>query len=128
MRAAFGGTPRESIVYLNHPVAFDARRAIELLSPHGLRPPHFRDYVGAMVDSSGPTRTTRLSSPLEPHDGLLPNGTCCCGDKVAAQQPPMSWTTRDIPDQDGRVAVITGANGGLGLETAPALAAAGPTW
>ena len=50
VRAAFGGTPRESIVYLNHPVAFDARRAIELLSPHGLRPPHFRDYVGAMVE------------------------------------------------------------------------------
>jgi thioester reductase-like protein len=50
VRAAFGGTPRESVVYLNHPVAFDARRAIELLSPHGLRPPHFRDYVGAMVE------------------------------------------------------------------------------
>ena len=49
VRTAFGGTPRESIVYLNHPVSFDARRAIELLSPHGLRPPHFRDYVGAMV-------------------------------------------------------------------------------
>lgn len=37
----------------------------------------------------------------------------------------MSWTTRDIPDQSGRVAVVTGANGGLGLETAMALAGAG---
>jgi NAD(P)-dependent dehydrogenase (short-subunit alcohol dehydrogenase family) len=37
----------------------------------------------------------------------------------------MSWTTRDIPDQTGRVAVVTGANGGLGLETARALAMAG---
>jgi thioester reductase-like protein len=50
VRVAFGGTPRESVVYLNHPVAFDARRAIELLTPHGLGPPHFGDYVGPMVE------------------------------------------------------------------------------
>lgn len=37
----------------------------------------------------------------------------------------MSWSTKDIPDLKGRVAVVTGANGGLGLETARALAAAG---
>jgi NAD(P)-dependent dehydrogenase (short-subunit alcohol dehydrogenase family) len=37
----------------------------------------------------------------------------------------MSWTTHDIPDQTGRVAVVTGANGGLGLETTRALAMAG---
>ena len=33
------------------------------------------------------------------------------------------WTTADIPDQTGRTAVITGANTGLGYETAAALAA-----
>ena len=37
----------------------------------------------------------------------------------------MGWTAADIPDQTGRTAVVTGANGGLGLETARALAGAG---
>ncbi|MDQ3474819.1 MAG: oxidoreductase [Actinomycetota bacterium] len=37
----------------------------------------------------------------------------------------MSWTSRDIPDQSDRVAVITGANGGLGLEMARELARKG---
>lgn len=35
------------------------------------------------------------------------------------------WTTADIPDQTGRLAVVTGANSGLGFEIASALAAAG---
>ncbi len=35
------------------------------------------------------------------------------------------WTIADIPDQTGRTAVITGANTGLGFETAKALAAKG---
>jgi NAD(P)-dependent dehydrogenase (short-subunit alcohol dehydrogenase family) len=39
----------------------------------------------------------------------------------------MSWSATDIPDQAGRTAVVTGANGGLGLATARALAAAGAT-
>jgi NAD(P)-dependent dehydrogenase (short-subunit alcohol dehydrogenase family) len=35
------------------------------------------------------------------------------------------WTAEDIPDQAGRTAVVTGANSGLGLAAARALAAAG---
>lgn len=35
------------------------------------------------------------------------------------------WTTEDIPSQSGRRVVTTGATGGLGYETALALAAAG---
>lgn len=35
------------------------------------------------------------------------------------------WTTAKIPDQSGRTAIVTGANTGLGLETAKALAAKG---
>jgi len=37
----------------------------------------------------------------------------------------MAWTEKDIPDLSGRTAVVTGANGGLGLATATALAGAG---
>ncbi|MGX9426988.1 MULTISPECIES: SDR family oxidoreductase [Bradyrhizobium] len=37
------------------------------------------------------------------------------------------WSTADIPPQTGKTAVITGATGGLGYETALALAGAGAT-
>lgn len=37
----------------------------------------------------------------------------------------VTWNTSDIPNLEGRTAVVTGANGGLGLETAKALAGAG---
>jgi NAD(P)-dependent dehydrogenase (short-subunit alcohol dehydrogenase family) len=39
----------------------------------------------------------------------------------------VSWRVADIPDLTGKTAVVTGANGGLGLETARALAGAGAT-
>ena len=37
----------------------------------------------------------------------------------------MAWSAADIPGQHGRIAVVTGANGGLGLETVRQLAAKG---
>jgi NAD(P)-dependent dehydrogenase (short-subunit alcohol dehydrogenase family) len=35
------------------------------------------------------------------------------------------WTVADVPDQSGRVAVVTGASGGVGLQTASVLARRG---
>lgn len=40
---------------------------------------------------------------------------------------PQRWTADAMPSQQGRLALITGANSGLGLESARALAAAGAT-
>ena len=38
------------------------------------------------------------------------------------QQMATQWTAADVPPQDGRVAVVTGANTGIGFETAAILA------
>lgn len=39
----------------------------------------------------------------------------------------MGWSAKDIPSLEGRVALVTGANSGLGLESVRALAARGAT-
>jgi hypothetical protein len=49
IRKLFGGTPRQSITYLNHPVQFDTTQAAEVLGRNGLRCPRFAEYVGPMV-------------------------------------------------------------------------------
>jgi NAD(P)-dependent dehydrogenase (short-subunit alcohol dehydrogenase family) len=37
----------------------------------------------------------------------------------------MAWTEKDVPDQSGRLAIVTGSNTGLGYDTARVLAARG---
>src|SRR3954462_15133256 len=49
VRDMFSGAPQQSIVYLNHEVRFDPRRADELLARVGLRCPRFEEYVGPVV-------------------------------------------------------------------------------
>jgi thioester reductase-like protein len=49
VRAFYGGTPRQSVRYLNHPVRFDVTQAAEVLGRHGLRCPRFPEYVEPMV-------------------------------------------------------------------------------
>jgi uncharacterized protein YbjT (DUF2867 family) len=49
VRELYGGTPAESIRYLNNPVEYDTRRAGELLAASGLRCPNFGEYAPAMV-------------------------------------------------------------------------------
>jgi len=50
VRELYGGTPAESIRYMNHPVRYDTRRATELLGASGLRCPRFPEYAPAMVE------------------------------------------------------------------------------
>ena len=49
IRRRLGGTPPESLAYLNHPVRFDTRRATQILEPLGVSAPNFREYAAAMV-------------------------------------------------------------------------------
>jgi thioester reductase-like protein len=49
VRSLLGGTPRQSIVYLNHPVSFDTTNADALRRRAGLQAPVFGDYVANIV-------------------------------------------------------------------------------
>jgi len=50
VREAFSGTPPEAVEYLNHPVTYDTRCAVDLLGPLGLAPPPFSEYAETMVE------------------------------------------------------------------------------
>ena len=123
------GIPSESIAYLNHPVAFDARRTVDLLAPARSGAAEVRASTPRRWStSSARTRTTRRSSPLEPHDCLTAERHLLLRRQSRRPTTPDELDAARHPRPDGRTAVVTGANGGLGLETAKALAAPGPTW
>ena len=46
---------------------------------------------------------------------------------AAGVNPVTKWTDAEIPDQSGRTVLVTGANSGLGLRSAEALARRGAT-
>ena len=54
-------------------------------------------------------------------DGSLRNALYFEGRNILMSK----WTSNDIPDLHGHIALVTGANSGLGLETTRALAAKG---
>jgi thioester reductase-like protein len=49
-RKFYGGTPFQSLVFLHHPVRYDATEATRHLARSGLRCPGFYEYVNVMVD------------------------------------------------------------------------------
>lgn len=66
IREIYGGTPSESIRYLNHPVRYDTRRATDLLDKAGLTCPGFRDYAPNMVSFFKQNETVESLKP-KPH-------------------------------------------------------------
>src|SRR5262249_13096948 len=84
-----------------------------------------------------PRRAAAARRPAHPGGG---DGRCAsyapAGGRGPLRSPPRpldrvsatmadKWSAKDIPDQSGRVAVVTGANSGLGKSTARELARAG---
>src|SRR5262249_13929362 len=69
-----------------------------------------------------------VSDPEGPAAARLDTAARCTLDEAQAEGAPMAtgWTTADIPDLDGKTILVTGANSGLGYETALALAAGRP--
>jgi NAD(P)-dependent dehydrogenase (short-subunit alcohol dehydrogenase family) len=58
-------------------------------------------------------------------DTARSSGTPAWDRRSVKEGTKVAWTPNDIPDQHGRVAVVTGANGGLGLEVTRVLAGRG---
>ena len=79
--------------------------------------PQHRRVLRTARQLDPPRRDALAGAAHIQHDGR--------GERAVGEQRWSNWSTRDIPAQAGRRVVITGATGGLGYETALALARAG---
>src|SRR4051794_34430196 len=75
--------------------------------------------AGAASATAHPARARGRASPRATNTSLSPEARSRHSGSVAAMA---GWDASDIPDQSGRVAVVTGANSGLGLVAARELA------
>src|SRR5271163_437626 len=77
----------------------------------------------------------RPAGGLHRHGGMHPRDRIVAGRRrggvdlrwvsFSAMSPNEKWSTADVPDQTGRVAVVTGSNTGIGYHTAAVLAESG---
>lgn len=122
-----GGTGAVGLLVVVVEVTADDGFVVPAELPVPLDPPDPQPTISNGVRPSSATTPDRGRVTMHPaYNGDAPT----CGKLMIVQSARgngsrMSWSTADIPDQSGRVAVITGANGGLGLESARALAGAG---
>jgi NAD(P)-dependent dehydrogenase (short-subunit alcohol dehydrogenase family) len=77
----------------------------------------------SIIESRGDVSTSFVNMTTEasePQDAIGSEG-----EGLMTEQVQKHWGVHDIPEQTGKLAVVTGATGGLGYETALALAGAG---
>src|ERR1700727_2376952 len=79
---------------------------------------HFVVHAGSLVSALTPVRPAGASSPTQRH----PIRMGMFWAMAANDTKNRKWSEADVPDQSGRVVIVTGANTGIGYRTAAVLA------